>query len=493
MELDKGGEGHGQLQGRWTHHPLALMYLASAARERFVDIEFRILHTATCDDFPTEVTAVLDTFQPDVVGLRSLSIFQEQFKQTANLIRERLADVTLIGGGPYSSGSYKQILENKLVDIVVINEGEETFTNLIAELKQETPSITNLAGIAILDAEGKCLKNPDAMPITDLDSLPFPAYDLINPKDYEGLSNQSFQSASKSAFIYSTRGCPYRCFYCSAALTKKVRKRSPENVVLEMEKHYYERGVRDFVFVDDIFNVPISASKKTLSLIAHRLPDVKLNFSNGLRADQIDEEFLDLLQEVGACHISLAVETAVPRLQKMIGKFLNLDKTHDVIQEATQRFVVCCYFMVGFPTETFDEALSTVRYAQAFPSLAHPVLSIVRIYQGTPLFDFLEPTEEQLAKLDKQASSALQPSLWGEIPFYGDLFPDDKVPLSGKMMNEIRVDWSRNVILNEERIHNSHKILEKHYDKEQRLSFYRNFFDQPHYSNEQLELFLRLK
>ncbi|MBF0194189.1 MAG: B12-binding domain-containing radical SAM protein [Magnetococcales bacterium] len=495
VELDKSDGEYGQLQGRWTHHPLGLMYLVSSARAVFADLEFKIIHTATCKDSGSEILSAIKTFKPQLVGLRSLAIFRDRFDYVAKLIRNSNPEIILIGGGPYPNGYYEFLLENKLLDLVVIEEGETTFTKLISLLRGGTQLPSDLPGTAILNSNGKVTLNTEATLIQDLDSIPFPAYDLIDLNQYSDFSNHSFQNTSSSAFIYSTRGCPYRCFYCSAANTKKVRKRSAENIVEEMSIYYHERGIREFVFVDDIFNVPLSKSKNILNLIGKKLPGVKLNFSNGLRADIMDKEFIDLLREVGTAQLCLAVETATPRLQKMIGKYLNLEKAHELINEASKHIVTGVFFMVGFPSETEEEAFSTIKYATTLQYMAQPIFSVVRVYQDTPLFDFLKPSAKQIKQLREQSSKAVNTKMMENESenFYGDFFDNDLVPLNSKLIRELRWEWYKSVVMSEQRLSKSHSVLQKHYDKEQILSFYKNFFDNPNLDEKYLTRLLNIK
>jgi len=333
---------------------------------------------------------------------------------------------------------------------------------------------------------GECKVNALRPIIENLDELPIPNYDLIKLSDYEGISNLAFQEADKSAFMETSRGCTYKCYYCHAALSKTVRRRSPHLVLEELEVHYNKRGIRDFVFVDDIFNVPKPIAKEILRRIIDRFPGVRLNFSNGLRADQLDDEILDLLEEAGTVHMALAVETAIPRLQKLIVKNLKIAKAKEMIDKASRRFIVCTFFMVGFPTETLEEAKETVNFARDLTYLAQPVLNIVRIYPGTPLFDALNPTPEQARLIDEQASTNPTIKATDNPNFYGDFFPRNKVPMIGKDITAIRIQWMRHVLLNKERIHNSYNVMRKYFNEEQIIHFNKNFFDNPDFKKEEL-------
>ena len=489
VEYDKTTNSRSQLQTRWSHHPIGLMYIATAVEKVFKDIKFEILHTVTCLNAENSIESLLANFRPDLIGLRSLSIFQDQFHKIARLIRDKAPNVLLIGGGPYPSASYEKILEDRFVDLVVLGEGEKTFVELITWLRDHDHLPNDLSGTAVLK-NGKSKLNAERPIIENLNELPIPNYGLINLSDYEGISNLAFQEASKSAFIETSRGCTYKCYYCHAALSKSVRRRFPHLVLEELANHY-KRGILDFVFVDDIFNVPKAIAKEILRLIIHQFSGVRLNFSNGLRADQLDDELLDLLEEAGTVHVALAVETAIPRLQKLIVKNLRIQKAKEMIHKASQRFIVCTFFMVGFPTETIEEAKETVNFARDLTYLAQPVLNIVRIYPGTPLFNALDPTPEQARLIDEQASANPTIRATDNPYFYGDFFPRNKVPMVGKDITAIRLQWMRQVILNKERIRNSYNVMGKFFNEEQIIHFNKNFFDNPDFKKQELTKLLR--
>ena len=249
------------------------------------------------------------------------------------------------------------------------------------------------------------------------------------------------------------------------------------NVVEEMRRHVQERGINKFVFLDDVFNVPKENAREILRHIIKELPGVQINFPNGLRADCLDEEMLQLLEDAGTVQLAVAVETASPRLQKIVGKNLNISSAKKWIQLASEKFIVCTFFMIGFPTETLEEALETINLARDLKHVSQPVLSIVRLYPGTALYAMLAPDEEQARLLARQEGHMLQPRLLSPPEFYGDIFPEDKVPLRGKDIQKLRWKWMREVLMNKERIRNSHVILQKFFNRNQILEFYKSLYD----------------
>ena len=219
-----------------------------------------------------------------------MSICSEEFKTLAEVVRKESPKTPFVAGGPYPSASYNYILDSSapLVDLIVIGEGEITFVELITWLREKGSLPTSLIGTAI-PLEGGGVKVNESRPIIDnLDEIPAPAYDAIQLVDYKGISNHAYQRADSCAFIETSRGCTYKCYYCHAALSETVRRRSPQLVIDEISEHYHKRGIRDFVFVDDIFNVPKKTGKIILRGMIENFPGIRINFSNGLRADQLD-------------------------------------------------------------------------------------------------------------------------------------------------------------------------------------------------------------
>ncbi len=474
-------EDRSPLLSDWSHHPIGLASLAANAASAVPGVAFRIFHTATSLDPMGDLERRLQAFQPDVVGFRALSIGKESLARMARLVREVCPGVPILAGGAYPSVAWRHLLASRLVDLVAIGEGETTFREFLEAMADTGRVPKGISGTAVR-RDGQPVLNAPRAPIADLDTLEFPDYDLIDLSAYQGIANHAFQDASRSAFICASRGCIYHCFYCHQLFGKRIRRRSPEHVVAEMREHLARRGIRDFVFVDDVFNVPMKAAKQVLAAIARELPGIRIYFPNGLRADQIDEEMVDLFEAAGTVQMALAVETVNPRLQRLMGKHLNLSRARKALDLVSRRFVSCAFFMVGFPTETYEEAMETVRFAESLEHLVQPVLSVVRLYAGTALCDFLDPNPEQLEAISRQEHAVFQTRLFEDPVFYGDAFSRDKVPMTTREIQALRFTWARKVLGNKARMRNAHAVLQRYFDRDQLEAFYRNFYDDPHFS-----------
>jgi len=373
-----------------VEHSLGLMYLASVVKSRFgnlvqVEIWTLISKPHQLDADILNIRQRLDEYEPELVGIRSLSIGKEAFHITAKTVKKWNPQCFVAAGGPYPTDDPDDSLKSGLVDCTVIGEGEVAFTELIEKLLNKE-DWSDIHGIAFKQ-NGHIAKSIPRTPIVDLDSIPFPDYTLV---DLERFSNQFLTFTSKiskpHANIMTSRGCPFRCAYCHNILGKKFRVRSPENVLNEIRYIYNTYGITDFQIIDDIFNLDLARAKRICDLIIESGMKLTFSFPNAIRGDRVDEELMDKMAEAGTKFISYAVETASPRLQKLIRKHLNLDKVYKAIEYTTKVGIVTRgFFMLGFPTETEEEVLQTIEYAKS-SALCGATFFTVVYFPGTELY-----------------------------------------------------------------------------------------------------------
>lgn len=221
--------------------------------------------------------------------------------------------------------------------------------------------------------------------INNLDDLPIPDRSNI---DYEKYSNFIGDGMFKNVIsIQASRGCPFRCKYCHKIWPKKHFVRSAENIFGEV-RLYYDMGIKRFSFVDDIFNLDVENSSRFFQLIIDHRLDVNLAFPNGLRGDILTKDYIDLMFQAGTVNVSLALETASPRLQKLIGKNLNLEKFRENIDYICTKYpnvILSLETMLGFPSETEEEALMTLDFIKKTRWIAFPYINILKIFPNTDM------------------------------------------------------------------------------------------------------------
>jgi len=227
----------------------------------------------------------------------------------------------------------------------------------------------------------KPYRTPPRPQITDLDALPIPNRSLINYEKY----NQyiGLMMVKNCMSLQASRGCPFHCAYCHNLWPKTHMIRSAENIFAEVQL-YYNLGVRRFSFVDDVFNLNVKNSQKFFQLIIENGLEVQLFF--GLRGDILTREYIDLMVKAGTVRMAMALETASPRLQKLIRKNLDIEKLQQNIDYITKKYphvLLELHTIVGIITETEEEARMTLDFIKGLKWVDFNNVNVLKIYPNT--------------------------------------------------------------------------------------------------------------
>jgi amino acid adenylation domain-containing protein/non-ribosomal peptide synthase protein (TIGR01720 family) len=273
--------------------------------------------------------------------------------------------------------------------------------------------------------------------ISNLDELPIPDRSLVNYEKYNQYIGHVLVQNCVS--LQGTRGCPFNCAYCHKLWPKKHFVRSTENLFKEVQI-LYQLGIRRFSFVDDVFNFNIKNSRGFFELIIKNGLDIQLFFM--LRGDILTEDYIDLMIQAGVVRIAVALETGSPRLQKLIGKNLNIEKLRKNIDYMCQKhpqLILDLYTMHGFPTETEEDALMTLDFIKSIKWLHFPYVFVLKIYKNTDM--------EKLALangISPQAIERSQHSAYHELP--------DTLPFPKSFSREYQADYLDRYFLSKERL-----------------------------------------
>ena len=359
--------------------PIGLLYVAASAKRHHPDLHLEVLETSLDARTDEQLAAKLLEMNPDLVGIRSISLFEDELKRTASVVRQTL-NVPIVGGGPIATAKRTSLLKAiPEIDLLVVGEGEFTFAHLLAG--------TATSGLILRQGDG-FLDLGDGTAGDNLDDLPFPDYGLIDLEKYDHHLSYAYNYRRQGVMLTS-RGCPFLCTYCNTFAGKEARLRSADNIVTEMEQLSRNHDIEDFYFVDDIFNLSRQRTEAVFRKIIALKQNWRLYFVNGLRADLMTRELVDLMAEAGTVWVTYAIESGSPRIQKLVKKNMHLDKASEIINQSQDRgLVVNVNTMYGFPTETSAEAQATLDYLAELhmPSLL-PYHFCLRGYDGCEIVE----------------------------------------------------------------------------------------------------------
>lgn len=329
-----------------------------------------------------ELFKILDGFDPDLVGVRCYS---HRYKKAYEIIDtlKSFRNHTVVIGGPHVSVIRAKVLDETKADFAIKGEGEYALVELCKATETENGGYKGIKGLIWRD-ENKIIENPDRPFITDLDTLPFPAYERFELEKYVCYLERRLP-------IITSRGCPYQCIFCSIRLSmgNKFRARSPENVVDEME-YWYNKGWRNFDFNDDCFSLNLDRAKKICDLIVERALKITYQLYNGIRADRIDKELLKKMKASGCTRVFYGCESGNPEILKKIKKGITLEHVRRAVKMTNEvEMESAVTFIIGHPYETFKEAMETVNFAKTLPA-SFVVFYNLAPFPGTELFEWVK-------------------------------------------------------------------------------------------------------
>ncbi|MBN1592391.1 MAG: radical SAM protein, partial [Candidatus Coatesbacteria bacterium] len=348
--------------------PMGLLYIASVLRERYPGrFDFKLIHTGFKENTLPRITEIAADYRPDYVFVSSLTPEAELTHASVRAIKSVLPDCKSVIGGPYATTSTEKALSDPNFEVAVLGEGEATAVELM-DCLESNASISNIHGLAFMSGGELRITEPRGY-IEDLDSIPFPAWDLVDFGHFDKYPPMSVTLKGKRyAGAITSRGCPYSCLYCHKMHGKRFRARSPENVVDEIELLNRDYAVDEIQILDDICNLDLERMISICKGIVERNLRIHIAFPDGMRADVMTPELVHWLKRAGAYKIHYAPETRSERLQKRLGKHVKFDRMDEIVAEtAKQRILTAAFFMLGFPSETLEELRRTVDYAVNMP------------------------------------------------------------------------------------------------------------------------------
>lgn len=351
-----GLEGHG---GKAP--PINLGYLAAYIREKKY-YEVSILDAEVLAMTFEDIERHIKKEMPAVVGITASTPAYSNAVTISRICKNIDKDIRVVIGGVHPSAFSLETAGEETIDFVVQGEGEITFFELLEAIKNKKP-FSEVNGI-VFKENGNLIKTKPRLLIEDLDSLPFPARDLMPHNLYQPPPTKRV-STFKATSLTSARGCPYYCNFCSANVvwTRRYRFRSPRNVVEEISRCIDTLGIREFSFTDELFTLKPERTSAICEEMMKR--ELKIAWVCMCRVGQVKKDILKLMKKAGCREISFGIESGDEKILEIMHKDNSLVKARESIRFTKEAGIKThASFMIGNLGETKETIRRTIDFAK---------------------------------------------------------------------------------------------------------------------------------
>ncbi|MCF6151585.1 MAG: B12-binding domain-containing radical SAM protein [Candidatus Kuenenia stuttgartiensis] len=371
---------------------LGLGYIAASVQRKGHSVKGLDLNNYRATNPELFVKESIDNYKPDIIGISVKSLTYNNGLDIAKSIK-RHCSIPIVFGGVHTSIAREQILkENECVDYVLIGESEESFV-LLMESMNEKPLLKKVQGLIYRNGS-EILINEFTKPINDLDTLSFPDYGCFGIERIEKYP------------ILTSRGCPYSCSYCLApsVIGKKWRARSVENIIQEIIWASKTYKIDSLQIMDD--NFPLKRERVVEFCNRYLKEGFKFPWecSNGIRADNVDDELAKLMKGAGLFSVCVGIESLHPEVYKQINKGESLDD----IKKAVKAFkkvgvAVTGFFIIGLPDDNYERTLYSYREAKKI-GIDKTFFQILMPFPMTKVYDWVNKNAHIISDYSKASA-----------------------------------------------------------------------------------------
>lgn len=365
---------------KYPQPPLGLAMLAAVLEKNGHVV--KILDLTALELSENAVPQTIHNEKPKIVGITAMTPTINSAISVARKVKESGSNILNVLGGAHASILPEETLKkNPAIDMIVRGEGEKTMLELVETIEGNASDLGTVLGLTYRTKSG-VKSNPSRPPISDLDTLPFPAFHLFPRGKYR--LHPPFGRRSPAMPIMVSRGCPYNCIFCSKSVFgHKYRNNSPVYVVNQIQLLIEKFGVKEIKFYDDVFTldrkwvIEICAELKSRNIVVPWTCETRVNL--------VDDELLSIMRAAGCYMIAYGVESGDEGILKDLSKNITLAQIVNAFNLTHKAKIdTVGYFMLGSPNETPETIKRTIEFAKRLnPDFVQ--FSLATPYPGTEL------------------------------------------------------------------------------------------------------------
>lgn len=321
---------------------------------------------------------------PEVIGFSCLTPVINNVSLLVDKIRLFDKKIKIVLGNVHATLFADELLRGNIADIIVRGEGEVSMSEVVSAIGANE-DLTSIQGISFRD-NGSTVHNSERELIENMDSLPYPAWHLIDLRDYDSTPLASVYEVILP--MQASRGCPFRCIFCSQdKIYKKPRYRKVRDVVDELEFMHLKYKVRYFGFFDPSFPFSIKQGLEFCEELMHRDLYRKIKWTTETRVDLVNQELLNKMKEAGCHLIMYGFEVGNQKILENLKKKTDLSQAKTAMKLTKKAGInTLGLFMLGMPGETKLTCEETISFAKELDcDIAKFNLAVP--YPGSELFE----------------------------------------------------------------------------------------------------------
>lgn len=355
-----------QLRSGTPYAPLATLYAAAVLQQQDFQVAF---HDNMFAVHASDIAGMMEKEKPKL-----FVIYDDGFNYLTKMCLTNMRDAafqmielakkagcTVAVSSSDSTDHTEKYLDHG-ADYIIIGEGEQTLLELSQLVIRNTGEAKNIAGIAYREA-GSIIRTAKRENLKDLDTLPFPAWELLDAKPYRDtwLAHKGYFSMN----MVTTRGCPFKCNWCAKPIYgNRYNSRTPERVVEEIKMLQQHFGMQHIWFADDIFGLKPGWVKQFDELLAKE--NIRIRFKIQSRVDLLlEEDNIKHLSGAGCDEVWVGAESGSQKILDAMDKGTKVEQIEQATLLMKQHGIRPCFFLqFGYPGENHEDIDKTIKMVE---------------------------------------------------------------------------------------------------------------------------------